>query len=153
MKTLPFALLALGLAACRPPQLQVPPPPPPAASSGESATRTVDLSLERALPATLEILLDLGWQVSCADAGLGHLSIRQTWVDQTRAAAPQQVLEGTLLLRSEGPGRTRLRLFAQGHRETRGKHGLEADRQEPLPAGESARLLSLLADRLHALPR
>jgi len=150
---LPALLLLLPLTGCLPPG-SFPGVEPRMAPVTDSKVLTLPLDRgpEALMSRLLEVLQDMGCQVTSVDARLGHVAFRQTWVDESRFIQPRHVVTGTLLLTSQDGGGSRLRLLAQGWTEVErgGVSNPHLDRspEKPLSTQEAQRFLETLRTRL-----
>lgn len=87
------------------------------ARTSEAHSRVLPVPRSAVFPQVLDLLLDQGFQVRSANEILGIVAFHQQWVDGRQASKPILSLEGTLLFREEGGGRTRVRLEMTGRWE------------------------------------
>ncbi|MDR3684235.1 MAG: hypothetical protein P4L11_10960 [Geothrix sp.] len=119
-RSVPVCLLALlGGLACQPPNLSVPlaplPSPEQARIQAESQIRVLPLPKAQVFPKVLEVLMDMGFHIRCADEALGQVNIYQAWEDPRYSADPHFSMEATLLFLDAAPGTTRVRMAGTGH--------------------------------------
>jgi hypothetical protein len=132
----------------------VPPGPAAAGDSNPVQSRTLLLPWNQVFPKVLDVLMDMGYQIRCADEGLGQVNIYQTWYDETRAARPELSLEATLLFRPQRPGETSVRIVATGRWNwiSSGRSGSATvtEAQPALASTECRQFLDQLEARLRA---
>jgi hypothetical protein len=111
-------LALLGSLACQRPNLTVPlaplPSPDQAKSEAESQIRVLPIAKAQVFPKVLEVLMDMGFQIRCADGALGQVNIFQAWDDPRYAADPHFSMEATLLFLDSGSMATRVRMSGTG---------------------------------------
>ncbi|WP_306600486.1 hypothetical protein [Geothrix sp. 21YS21S-2] len=120
-------------------------------------TRTVAVDAEAVFPKVLEILLDQGHLILCADRSLGMVAFRQQWQDREQRKA-SIIQDGSLLVTPLEPGRSRLRLLLAGRSSEVFHYGMKesaglatlAGVQHDLAPEEYAKLLDLLEKGLVA---
>jgi len=112
-------LSLLGCLACQPPSPTVPlaplPTPAQAKAQAESQVRVLPIAKAQVFPKVLEVLMDMGFHIRCADEALGQVNIYQAWEDQRYSGDPHFSMEATLLFLDAGPGTTRVRMAGTGH--------------------------------------
>ena len=115
-------------------------------------SRSLPVPSTQVFPKVLGVLMDMGYQVRCANQELGQVNIYQTWYDETRAARPELSMEATLLFQTEGTGSTRVRIVATGRWNliSVGRHGdaTVTGARPALDSGECKRFLEQLEARL-----
>lgn len=113
--------------------------------------RTVAVDSEAIFPKVLEILLDQGHLVLCADRNLGMVAFRQQWQDREQREATI-IQDGTLLVTPLGRGRCQLRLLLTGRSSEIYRYGVKetgglatlAGVQHDVAPEEYCKLLDLL---------
>lgn len=151
--TLAALSLALG---CRPPEVHMSSMPlaEPSRDETKVQSRTLPLALGKAFPRALDVLLDMGFQIRCANSEAGQVNIYKTWYDLTQAGNPQITLEATLLFRAETADSTRIRMSALGKWKLisiGGRNSADADVSGTAPdqdATDYTFFLDRLADRI-----
>lgn len=119
-------------------------------------SRVLPLPRPSVFPKVLGVLMDMGYQVRCANQELGQVNIHQTWYDDTRAARPELTMEATLLFQSEDDHSTRVRVVATGRWNLisvgRSMDATVTGAQPALDSEECRRFLDQLEARLAAVP-
>lgn len=118
MKLSLAVLPCLAMAGCRPlPVVEIHSAPVLAREEvsrlAAHRVRTVAVDAEAVFPKVLEILLDQGHLVLCADSRLGMVAFRQQWQDREQREA-SIIQDGSLLVTPLEPGRIQLRLLLTG---------------------------------------
>lgn len=164
MQRLAILIALLGLTGCGAlPAVQIHSAPTVPAVEAERLnthrTRIMAIDAERVFPRVLEVLMDQGFVILCADASLGTVAFRQQWRDPGQRGA-SIVQEGNLLVSAQGPGQTRIRLLLTGSsqelRHWYGKDGghktMVGSVQQDLGQEEYSKLLDVLEKGLATLP-
>jgi len=111
---LTLVLLALGT-ACVPPNTKVNlasvPTEAPSGDLTAAQTRTLPLPKDQAFTRAMEVLMDMGFQIRCANQESGQVNIAKSWRDPSLSTLS---LEATLLFRPRDAGSTSLRMSAIG---------------------------------------
>jgi hypothetical protein len=76
-------------------------------------------------PKVLDVLVDLGYQVRCANQELGQVNIHRAWTEMVMGNPFQYSIEATLLFRTETPGSTRVRIIVESQSRADGRQILD----------------------------
>lgn len=111
-----FLAVEMGCAPLGTPTMTVAPSPSQAQVEAlrTAQSRVLPLSREAVFPKVIGVLMDLGYQVRCANQELGQVNFCQTWYDNTRVDHPELTMEATLLFQAEDARSTRVRIVATG---------------------------------------
>jgi|GEM_PF-5815665 len=83
----------------------------PSKALASAQTRSIPLPMEQSFSRALDVLLDMGFQVRCANQGSGQVNVFKSWRDLSNSTLS---LEATFLFRPGDAGSTLLRMSAIG---------------------------------------